>query len=106
MRRNLSLIHIFNRLEEQVLTIKSSVLKRGYTYGDGLTADSLSQRLSELRQQYNALRSQTSSATTRVTADRSGTFSSLVDGYEGQLTPQTVFSLTPAFTKKSATTVI
>ena len=85
----------FNRLEEQVLTIKSSVLKRGYTYGDGLTADSLSQRLSELRQQYNALRSQTSSATTRVTADRSGTFSSLVDGYEGQLTPQTVFSLTP-----------
>ena len=28
----------YSELEEQVLEVKSSVLKRGYTYGDGLTA--------------------------------------------------------------------
>ncbi|OUQ78795.1 HlyD family efflux transporter periplasmic adaptor subunit [Flavonifractor sp. An100] len=86
----------FNQLEDQVLAVKSGVLKRGYTYGDGLTAESLTQRLSELKSQYSALRTQTSTATTRVTAPQAGTFSNLVDGYEELLTPQTVFQLTPS----------
>ena len=86
----------FNQLEDQVLAVKSGVLKRGYTYGDGLTADSLTQRLTDLKSQYSALRTQTSSATTRVTAPQAGTFSNLVDGYEDLLTPETVFQLTPS----------
>ena len=75
--------------------VKSGVLKRGYTYGDGLTAESLNQRLSQLKGEYSALRAQASTATTRVTAPQSGTFSNLVDGYESLLTPQTVFQFTP-----------
>ena len=86
----------FNQLEDQVLEVKSGVLKRGYTYGDGLTAESLTQRLSELKSQCYTLRAQTSTATTRVTAPQAGTFSNLVDGYEELLTPQTVLQLTPS----------
>mgnify|MGYP007103211176 CR=1 FL=1 len=35
----------YSELEEQVLEVKSSVLKRGYTYGDGLTAADLTARI-------------------------------------------------------------
>lgn len=86
----------YGLLEEQVMSIKSNVLKRGYTYGDGLTAADLSDRLQSLKSQRAALVSTASSATTQVKAARAGTFSSLVDGYETVLTPETVFRLTPA----------
>lgn len=85
----------YNELEEQVMAVKSNVLKRGYTYGDGLTAADLTARLKELKSQYSALQLQTSAATTRVRAGQAGTFSTLVDGYESLLTPETVFRLTP-----------
>lgn len=83
-------------LEDQVLAVKSGVLKRGYTYGDGVTAADLTARLKDLKSQYASLKSQTASATSLVRASRAGVFSSLVDGYESQLTPQTVFQLTTA----------
>ena len=86
----------YSQLEDQVLAVKSGVLKRGYTYGDGVTASDLTQRLQELRDQRSALSGQTASATTRITAAQSGVFSSLVDGYEGVLTPQSVFQLLPS----------
>jgi len=86
----------YNDLEEQVLELKSSVLKRGYTYGDGISAADLSQRIKDLKGQHAALRQQTVSAITRVRAGESGIFSNLVDGFEERLTPETVFQLTPA----------
>ena len=67
-------------LEEQVLDIKSDVLKRGYTYGDGLTSADLSAQLQDLRNQRSALQQQSAFTTGRVTAHQSGTFSKLVDG--------------------------
>ena len=83
-------------LEEQVLEIKSYVLKRGYTYGDGLTSADLSAQLQDLRNQRSALQQQSAFTTGRVTAPQSGTFSNLVDGYESLLTPESVFQLTPS----------
>ena len=83
-------------LEEQVLDIKSDVLKRGYTYGDGLTSADLSAQLQALRNQRSALQQQSAFTTGRVTAPQSGTFSNLVDGYESLLTPESVFQLTPS----------
>lgn len=83
-------------LEEQVLEIKSDVLKRGYTYGDGLTSADLSAQLQDLRNQRSALQQQSAFTTERVTAPQSGTFSNLVDGYESLLTPESVFQLTPS----------
>ena len=45
----------FSRLEDQVMEVKSSVLKRSYTYDDGSTASDLSAQLSTLREQRSAL---------------------------------------------------
>ena len=84
----------YNQLEDQARTLKSTVLKRGYVYGNGLGAEELSQKLNDLKSQYAALKQQTSSSTSSVRAPQSGVFSTLVDGYETAVTPQTVFQLT------------
>lgn len=86
----------YNQLEDQVRTLKSTVLKRGYVYGNGLGSEELSQKLNDLKSQYAALKQQTSSSTSSVRAPQSGVFSTLVDGYETAVTPQTVFQLTPS----------
>ena len=86
----------YNQLEDQARTLKSTVLKRGYVYGNGLGAEELSQKLNDLKSQYAALKQQTSSSTSSVRAPQSGVFSTLVDGYETAVTPQTVLQLTPA----------
>ena len=86
----------YNQLEDQARTLKSTVLKRGYVYGNGLGAEELSQKLNDLKSQYAALKQQTSSSTSSVRATQSGVFSTLVDGYETAVTPQTVFQLTPS----------
>ena len=86
----------YNQLEDQVRTLKSTVLKRGYVYGNGLGAEELSQKLNDLKSQYAALKQQTSSSTSSVRAPQSGVFSTLVDGYETAVTPQTVLQLTPS----------
>lgn len=86
----------YTRLRDQTMAIKSGVLKRGYTYGEGLTSAELSARLRSLREELNVLTRQSASATTRITAPVPGVFSSLVDGYEGRLTPESVHDLTPS----------
>ena len=86
----------FTQLRSQVMEVKSGVLKRGYTYGDNLTSADLSVRLQQLNGELAALNRQSARATTRVSAPRSGVFSSLVDGYESVLTPESVLQLTPA----------
>ena len=86
----------YNQLEDQARTLKSTVLKRGYVYGNGLGSEELTQKLNDLKSQYAALKQQTSSSTSSVRAPQSGVFSTLVDGYETAVTPQTVFQLTPS----------
>jgi len=86
----------YTELEDQVLAVKSNILKRGYTYGDGLTADALSAQLRQLRQEYTALNSRSASGTSRIRAPQSGTYSSLVDGYETLVTPENMGTLTPS----------
>ena len=86
----------YNQLEDQVRTLKSTVLKRGYVYGNGLGSEELTQKLNDLKSQYAALKQQTSSSTSSVRAPQSGVFSTLVDGDETAVTPQTVVQLTPS----------
>lgn len=86
----------YSLLEDEVLEVKSSVLRRAYTYGSDLTAEDLSARLAQLTEQYNALRSQNYSAITRITAPVAGTFSSLVDGYETLVDLAAALALTPS----------
>ena len=85
----------YTQLRDQVMDVKSSVLKRGYTYGEDLTASGLAARRQELSGELRVLNSQSARATTRITAPEPGVFSNLVDGYESRLTPETVLQLTP-----------
>lgn len=85
----------FSDLEDQVLEVKGKVLRREYTYSDELSAESLAVRLQELQAQYQALRNQNYSAVTQITAPVTGTFSTLVDGYEGLIGLESALSLTP-----------
>ena len=94
--RSSSALSDYSALEEQVLAVKGGVLRREYTYGAELTAEDLNARLSDLTGQYSALQSQTYSAVTQITAPQAGTFSALVDGYEGLVNPETVLQLTPS----------
>ena len=87
--------HEFSTLEDQVIQIKSGVLKRGSTYGGGATADELADRLQALKDQLAALSQRTAAATTLVKAERSGTYSAQVDGLEAVLTPHAVKAMTP-----------
>ena len=85
----------FSDLEDQVLEVKGKVLRREYTYSDELSTDSLAARLQELQTQYQTLHNQSYSAITQVTAPVSGTFSTLVDGYEGLINLESARNLTP-----------
>lgn len=85
----------YTQLRDQVMGVKSSVLKRGYTYGEGLASGDLTARLRQLKEELAVLTRQSALATTRVSAPVPGVFSGLVDGYESRLTPETVYQLTP-----------
>ncbi len=84
----------FTGLEDQVLELKSTVLKRDYTYGGTPEGSSLSQQLSAVQEEIRALRAQATQDTRSVTAPQAGTFSALVDGYEQLVTPETLSDLT------------
>ena len=70
----------FGRLEDQVLELKRSVLRRDYTYGQRVDAGRLGQLNDRLRQ----------------LAKQAGVYSALVDGYEERITPEGALVLTPS----------
>ena len=86
-------------LEEQLeqLTyannLRSAVLKRSFAYSG---TDSLDAAITQLQSQIAALTTSAGAGTTRITAPESGLFSSLVDGYETVLTPESLAAMTPA----------
>lgn len=84
----------YSQLEDQVQQIKSGVLKRGYTYGDGVTIADLTSRLRELTEEYRLQNQHFSGSANQVRTRHAGIFSNLVDGFETLLTPDTIFSLT------------
>ena len=94
--RKSSVQNDYSTLEEQVLELKGNVLRREYTYGANLTQEDLQTRLSGLMDQYTALQNQNVNAVTQITAPQAGTFSTLVDGYEMLVNPETVLQLTPS----------
>ena len=86
----------YRQLDDDVMELKSQVLKRSYTYGEGLDSSQLSALRQSLIEEDRALRTQSSSVTSRITAPAAGVFSSLADGYESLLTPQSILTMTPA----------
>ena len=88
----------YRQLDDDVMELKSQVLKRSYTYGEGLDSSQLSALRQSLIEEYRALRTQSSSVTSRITAPAAGVFSSLADGYESLLTPQSILTTAPSGT--------
>lgn len=80
----------FDRLEDRVLELKRAVLKRDYTYGQGVDTS----RLTEISRQLRTLQSLSARDTSRVRAEAEGTFSAQVDGYE-TVTPGAAAQLMP-----------
>ena len=93
--RGSSARHEFSNLEDQIMQLKSGVLKRGSAYGGGAASAALEDRLQQLKVQFGELSKRTAAATTLVKADHSGTYSAQVDGLETTLTPAAVKAMTP-----------
>ena len=75
--------------------VKSSLVRRGYTYGEDVTAEQLRARLQTLRADYASKDSGIAGTYTRVRAKTAGVFSVRVDGLESVLTPAEAKNLTP-----------
>lgn len=78
---------------DQSAALRAAVLKRSYAYSGAGDLDAAS---AALRERISALAASAGAGTARITAPRAGLFSSLVDGYEGVLTRESVLSLTPS----------
>ena len=86
----------FGDVDELVRDVKSHVIQRGVTYGEGVTVAELKSRLSQLRSEYKEQSSASNGTYSRVRAKVSGTFSALVDGLEDVVTPKNAGELTPS----------
>lgn len=83
------------RLEDQGLELRSLVLKRtGDLTTNAQSLAALQSAAAGVEAQLKALTSSSSQGTRRVTVERSGVFSGLADGYESQLYPEMLDSLT------------
>lgn len=80
-----------SHLEKTSDELKNLMFRRDYTYNG---SSALSDEISDLSDQISQLQAQNESATTEITADVSGIFSSVVDGYESVLTEDAVTNLT------------
>lgn len=81
------------RADETSFALRSSLLRRSYAAGG---AESLDSSIAELQAQIDQLAAGRDDGATRISADRGGLFSSLVDGYESVLTPESIQDMTVA----------
>ena len=73
-------------------TLRSAVLRHSYAYSG---TEELEAAIASLQSQVSSLSASASSGATRITAPKSGLFSSLTDGYETVLHPDMIESLSP-----------
>ena len=85
----------YGAVDGQVLTLKSLVFRREYTYSGQDTEAGIQAMLDQVNGQLRTLQSQAASDTTQITVALSGNFSNQVDGYEEILTPEALTDLTP-----------
>ena len=78
--------------ESEISQLRSLVLKRDYSRGDGTDAAA---ELAELQAQRKSLAAQGANSVRTLTAPKSGIYSAVVDGYETVLTPAKLEGLGP-----------
>lgn len=79
--------------EKQGASLRLQVLKRDYS---GADTEELDAQIADVEAQIKNLRAQGEGKARRITADGSGLFSSVVDGYETVLTPERLGELLPS----------
>lgn len=79
--------------EDDIQELKNLVFRRDYAYSNAANMD---QMTAELNSQLAALLQASTSDTTEVTAQESGIYSGLVDGYESVLTVDSLNDMTPS----------
>lgn len=72
--------------------VRAAILRYSYAYTG---TDELTDSIAALRSKIDTLSAAVSGATTKIRAPKSGLFSSLVDGYESVLTPESLAEMTP-----------
>ena len=82
-------------LEEYTLNLRTLVFKRDYAYGDTAAAGQMKLLIEDKREQLRLLDSSLNQVSRTVYAPTAGVFSSSVDGWEGELSPDMLDELTP-----------
>lgn len=93
----------YSAVDDQALQLKSLVFRREYTRSAG-AASNVSSLITSLTAQISSLQAASAADTTEIKVDRSGIFSSYVDGYESIFTPNAVKDITVSGLKALAAT--
>ena len=81
------------QVDELMRKLETMIYRQDYTYSG---SEAVTQEINSLNQEIKELRESNESAISRLKAQTAGTFSTVVDGFEGVLTPEVLDSLTPS----------
>ena len=82
-----------SRLDEDLRGLEAMIYRQDYTYSG---SESVTREINSLNKELDQMRKDSEKAVSKLQARWSGTFSTVVDGYEGVLTPNSISSPTPA----------
>jgi hypothetical protein len=81
------------RMDEKMQELENMIYRQDYTYSG---SEAVTREMNSVNQQLKRMRENSSKAISELEAKAAGTFSTIVDGYEGILTPDSVSGLTPS----------
>ena len=81
------------RLDEELLNLEAMIYRQDYTYSG---SEAVTREMNSLNRQIKRMRKKNGKAVSKLKARYAGTFSTIVDGYEGILTPDSISGLTPS----------
>ena len=96
--KNDMVLNNYSAAGDEAAALETLVLKRDYTYSG--TQDEISGQMETLTDAIRSLAASTRQGSTSITVDRSGYYSTLVDGYETVLTPDMLEEMMPSDFKK------
>lgn len=82
----------YGTVAEACTAVRAAILRHSYAYSG---TEELNRSIASLQSEITSLSASVSGATTAVRAPQTGLFSSLVDGYESVLTPESLQNMTP-----------
>ena len=96
--KNEMVLNNYSAAGDEASALETLVLKRDYTYSG--SQDEISGQIEALTENIRSLSSSTRQGSTSIRVNRSGYYSTLVDGYEAVLTPDMLEEMMPSDFKK------